>query len=192
MRRNSSASRETKSAWVLALSTLALLTLLRAQPGRAADSGAAAPQTPLSDLTRMLSGNWRCSGHFANGKLITSAESFAPLFAGRWLVEEHVDDPPFPYRARSMWGWDEASHLLTLTIFDNFGGARLFTSGGWQDSALVFDERPLINAPAHQERFIYERLPAGGYSVEYQVLEAAKQWRMGDVLACTGESTAAG
>jgi hypothetical protein len=24
-----------------------------------------------------------------------------------------------------------------------------------------------------------------GYSVEYQVLDASEQWRMGDVLACT-------
>jgi hypothetical protein len=192
MRRSRSASREPGSAWVLGLSSLALLTLLHAQPGRAAESGAAAPETPLSELTRMLSGNWRCSGHFANGKPITSAESFAPLFGGRWLAEEHTDDPPFPYRARALWGWNEASHLLTLTIFDNFGGMRLFTSGGWQDSAWVFDERPLIDAPDRQERFIYKRLPTGGYSVEYQVLDASKQWRMGDVLDCTAASAAAG
>jgi hypothetical protein len=185
MSHNCSARREPNSAPVFALSSLALLTLLHAQPGRAADSGVAAPETPLSELTRMLSGNWRCSGHFANGKPITSVESFAPLLGGLWLAEEHTDDPPFPYQARSMWGWDEGSHLLILTIFDNFGGVRLFTSGGWQDSTLVFDEKSLINTPARQERFIYKRLPTSGYSVEYQVLEASEQWRMGDVLACT-------
>jgi hypothetical protein len=173
------------------LTSVVLLLALHARADTVANGSASSADSPLSGLAAILNGSWRCSGHFANGKKITSTEWFASLFSGRWLTQEHVDDLPFTYQAHSVWGWNGGLHVLTLTIYDNFGGSRLFTSSGWQDSALVFDERPLVGVAARQERFIYKLLPARGYSVEYQVLDESHAWKMADLLTCTRSPAAA-
>jgi hypothetical protein len=148
---------------------------------------AAADTTPvnpvLNGLISHLSGSWKCSGHFANGKAISSSEVFAPVLGGRWLAEDHTDDPPFSYLAHALWGFDDAQNRLTLTVFDNFGGLRLFTSAGEVAAAYTFQTTPLLFAPARQERFVY-RLTNSGYAVEYQVLDATGIWKMGDALDC--------
>jgi hypothetical protein len=151
----------------------------------AAAARANPPAPPLADLTRLLQGQWRCQGRFADGRTIQSSETFAPLLDGAWLLEQHEDAAPFTYRAQSLWGYDTGQQVLTLTIFDNFGGQRLFTSPGWREGLLTFEERALLGPPPRQERFRYRTLPAGaGYGVEYQVLAKTGQWRMGDTLEC--------
>ena len=144
-----------------------------------------APAVPLTQLAQQFTGHWACGGHFSNGKLITSGESFAPILGTRFLAQEHSDNPPFAYNAHSLWGYDPTQHLFTLSIYDNFGGQRLFTSSGWQDAALTFETHALLAPVTRQERFIYKSLTSGaGYSVEYQVLDKAGTWKMGDVLEC--------
>jgi hypothetical protein len=151
------------------------------------DARAAAPtepESPTATLAELFAGAWNCSGHFENGKVITSSESFSPILGGQWLAEEHVDNPPFRYAAHALWGWNKEAQLFTLTVYDNFGGARLFTSRGWLEDALTFEAREFVSPAARQERFIYKRLPARGYSVEYQTLDKSNVWRLGDALAC--------
>jgi len=62
--------------------------------------GTADPGAALADLKKRFNGAFRCNGHFANGRSITSSESFAPLLQGQWLAQEHVDDAPFSYAAQ--------------------------------------------------------------------------------------------
>lgn len=151
---------------------------------------AQADQPPMEKLARLFAGEWRCSGHFANGKAIASSESFAPILKGAWLAQEHRDDPPFGYAAHALWGWDGDQKLYTLTIFDVSGGQRLFTSPGWREDALTFDARPPTAPGSRQERFVYRSRSAGGYQVEYQVLDKTNTWKMGDVLECAAAAAA--
>jgi hypothetical protein len=163
------------AAWVCAWLLLPLL------PAWAED----APSAQLLQLTQQFSGHWACGGHFSNGKLISSAESFAPILGARFLAQEHSDNAPFTYNAHALWGYDQTQHLFTLSIYDNFGGQRLFTSSGWQDAALTFETHALLAPVTRQERFIYKSLTSdAGYSVEYQVLDKSGTWKMGDVLEC--------
>jgi len=162
-------------AWVCALLLLPVL------PAWAHD----APAAQLAQLTQRFSGHWTCDGHFSNGKVISSVEAFAPILGGRFLAQEHSDNPPFAYSAHALWGYDERQHLFTLSIYDNFGGQRLFTSSGWHDAVLTFETHALLAPATRQERFVYGSLASGpGYSVEYQVLDKAGTWKMGDVLEC--------
>jgi hypothetical protein len=138
----------------------------------------------LRTLSRILVGRWSCQGHFADGRSISSTESFEPLPEGRWMLQEHSDDAPFDYRAHSLWGWNDDLRRFTVTIFDNFGGQRLFTSPGWQRDALTLEAQTLLTPPARQERFLYRTLAGGGYSVEYQVLQSSGTWKVGDLLEC--------
>jgi len=162
------------AAWVCAL----LLPVLPAW-------GEDAPAAQLTQLAQQFTGHWACHGHFSNGKLISSGESFAPILGAHLLAQEHSDNPPFAYNAHSLWGYDPTQHLLTLSIYDNFGGQRLFTSSGWQDAVLTFETHALLAPLTRQERFIYKSLAKGaGYSVEYQVLDKTGTWKMGDVLEC--------
>ena len=143
------------------------------------------PESRTAGLAKLFAGAWHCSGRFANDRVITSSESFSPILRGQWLAEEHGDNPPFRYAAHALWGWDKEAQLFTLTVYDNFGGARLFTSKGWLDAALTFEVRELVSPVARRERFIYKMLPARGYSVEYQTLDKSNTWKLGDVLECT-------
>jgi hypothetical protein len=138
----------------------------------------------LATLASVFVGTWSCQGHFANGRAISSSESFAPILDGHWLMQEHSDAAPFNYRAQALWGWSQDLKRFTLTIFDNFGGQRVFTSPGWQQSALTFETQAPRPPPARQERFVYQRLSGAGYSVEYQVLDSSGAWKMGDTLQC--------
>ena len=148
-------------------------------------TAASEPESPTARLAKLFAGAWHCSGRFANGKVITSSESFSPILGGLWLAEEHADNPPFRYAAHALWGWNQEVQLFTLTVYDNFGGARLFTSQGWLDAALTFETSESVSPVARHERFIYKMLPARGYSVEYQTLVKSNAWRLGDVLECT-------
>ena len=74
-------------------------------------------------------------------------------------------------------------------MFDSFGGERLFTSPGWTDSVLTFSPKDLLSGAARPERFLY-RARGRGYCGEYQVLDSAGRWRMGDMLECARQSKA--
>jgi hypothetical protein len=164
-----------RGAWLF-VCALAMSAIVRAEEPAGGDK-------PLAQLTALFDGRFLCNGHFSNGKSISSSESFSSVLGGLWLAEEHIDDPPFGYLARSLWGWNTDGKVFSLTIYDNFGGMRLFTSSGWSNGVLTFDEKTLLAPPARQERFVYKQI-ARGYSVEYDVLDKTRSWKMGDTLDC--------
>jgi hypothetical protein len=77
-----------------------------------------------------------------------------------------------------VWGVAQSNGALTLTIYDNFGGARVFTSADWKGPSITFD------APAaacgRRERFVYLRQAPSAFNFEYQVSTDGRQWRLGD------------
>lgn len=154
-----------------------LATMLALNSAHAADSDFPA-------LVSFFQGHWQCSGHFANGTAISSEEEFEPWLNGVWLHESHDDRPPFTYHAHSVWGIAKPANVLTLTIHDNFGGVRLFTSTHWSGASITFEPQPILAAAGKRERFIYERHPPADFSFEYQTATDAGEWKMGDHVDC--------
>jgi hypothetical protein len=70
----------------------------------------------------------------------------------------------------------------------NFGGLRLFTSGGWVDGKLTFEKSDSLKlglnvaVPLKQERFIFERQDDRSFKMTYQISIDGTDWRMGDYL----------
>jgi hypothetical protein len=142
------------------------------------------PDSDFRHLVGFFQGQWQCAGHFANGAAILSEEAFEPLLGGVWLQEIHSDRPPFSYRAYSVWGVDNKSHELTLTIHDNFGGVRIFTSPDWRPPSITFDTSPILGHAGRKERFVYVQTPPGSFSFEYELETDSGQWKMGDHVDC--------
>ena len=157
-------------------------------PAAHAANGDPAPADAAGIAFRALGayfqGHWQCQGHFANGKAIASEEQFEPWLDGTWLHEVHDDHPPFSYHAHSVWGIAKPGGALTLSIYDNFGGARSFASEDWQGAAITFDAAPAGGTASRRERFVYLRQPPAAFSFEYQVSTDGGQWRMGDHVDC--------
>jgi hypothetical protein len=152
-----------------------LLALLAAAP--AAATTAPAATAPLAYFV----GDWRCAGRFADGRAIRSRESFAPALDGRWLRMRHDDEAPGRYRAVEWWGRDPATGKFVALVFDNGGGVRRYASSGWAGDSLT-----LANTTTHgyRDRFVFHRLDAGAYRVDYAYRDAAGAWRPGDTLRC--------
>ena len=148
-------------------------------------TGVAAAQTPTgpvpvpADLATFFSGDWRGAGHFASGKAIEADVNFALDLDGQWLRYRHTDRAPNRYKALGMWGIDSTSGALTMTVNDNFGGARSFTSSGWADGAVTFTR---VAPATKEERFIFQRLAADRFTMRYEVRTGAEAWRMVDTV----------
>jgi hypothetical protein len=94
----------------------------------------------------------------------------------------HDDRPPNGYHAQSMWGADASTGKWMSMIFDNFGGARRFTSTGWDGHSIVLDGAP----GARRERFTYAVESPSSFRMTYEVSgDAGTTWKLGDSLACT-------
>jgi hypothetical protein len=153
------------------------------------------PPAPLdSALVAAFQGSWHCAGAFANGKKIESDMTFTPDLDRHWLRVVHDDVPPNSYHAQSMWGTDPGTGKLMAVIFDNFGGARRFTSAGWSGRVVRFDIAAMgDSAPSSAarnmnriERFTYTTGTAGTFGMRYEVsADGGQSWRLGDELRCT-------
>ena len=145
------------------------------------------PDGPIrlpDDLVGFLSGEWIGQGEFASGKKIEAEVSFAPDLDRQWLIYRHTDRLPNKYKAVGMWGFENKSRRFMMTVNDNFGGARQFSSDGWASGKVVF-EKILDNvAPASdiRERFTFERQDADTFKMTYETSRDAKTWRLGDYL----------
>jgi hypothetical protein len=142
------------------------------------------PDPQFRSLVEYYQGHWACEGHFANGKAISSEETFEPWLGGSWLHESHDDHPPYSYHAHSVWGVDVQSHELTLTIHDNFGGVRLFVSHDWSGASIRFEPQPILGHSGRAERFTFVRQPPAAFSFEYEVSTADGKWALGDHVDC--------
>jgi hypothetical protein len=159
-------------------------------------SGAQQPAAPApldSTLVAAFQGSWHCAGAFANGRKIESDMVFTADLDRHWLRVVHDDLPPNGYHAQSMWGADASTGKLMSVIFDNFGGARRFRSGGWDGHTIIFDAATLGDASppsaarsTRTERFTYAEDSAGTFRMRYEVSgDSGATWRLGDELRCS-------
>lgn len=147
----------------------------------------AAPQKLPQDVVDYFSGDWSGEGEFASGKKIEADISFRADLDGQWLAYRHTDRPPGKYKAAGMWGFERASKAFVMTLNDSFGGARTFSSAGWQDGKIVFDRA--MDAPAEgpvavrkRERFTFSRETDDRMKMVYEVNADGSQWKMVDYL----------
>lgn len=139
--------------------------------------------TLQSEIVDFFSGEWSGAGAFAfaSGKAIEADVSFDLDLDGRWLRYRHADRLPNRYKALGMWGIDRTRNTLVMTVNDSFGGARTFTSSGWNEGTLMFD-RDANTAPLNEERFIFQRIDNDRFRMSYEVRQGVSPWRMVDAL----------
>jgi hypothetical protein len=138
-------------------------------------------------LAEFFTGDWACTGEFANGKKIEADASFTRELDGKWILYRHTDRPPGPFKALAVWGIDRLSGKTISVMQDNFGNERLFTSEGWKDGAITFTRTALLEPDNGQkvndERFRYERRSSESFKMTYERLVDSK-WKLGDFLVC--------
>jgi hypothetical protein len=150
------------------------------------DAGSTVPvfKSAIAGL-QYFSGTWDCKGVFpSSGKAIESRLTFAPEIEGAWLSLHHDDLPPNKFHALELWGWDAKSSAFTATIFDNFGGARRFSSKGWEDQTFIWNGDIPPNATSPSERFVFRKDSASQFTVNWEV-NRDSSWKVGDTLTCT-------
>lgn len=152
-----------------------------------AKSAPAATQKLPQDVVDYFSGEWSGKGEFASGKKIEADIGFRADLDGQWLAYRHTDRPPGKYKAAGMWGFERASKAFVMTLNDNFGGARTFSSTGWQHGSVVFERDVDASAegPAavrKRERFTFLRETDDRMKMVYEVNADGSHWKMVDYL----------
>ena len=142
--------------------------------------GAAEPQVSIHAMEPLL-GSWRCDGVFpASGKTIASTMRFDVDLGGAAVLKHHDDIAPASYRAVEAWTYDATGKQFNAAIVDNFGGARRFSSSGWEGDTLAWTSAPEVQ-PA--QKFIYVRAADGVLRVDWQVIRGGN-FVVGDTLTC--------
>jgi hypothetical protein len=147
-------------------------------------SGASSLKKELAPLA-YFGGHWTCTGVFpSTGKEIASDLVARVGLDGAWLVLRHDDAPPNRFHATELWGFDQKSQQFVAYIFDNFGGARKFTSPGWADIQWIWSGESSTSGPAASERFVFTRVSAEALTTSYEVKRGSADWAIGDKLTC--------
>ena len=137
-------------------------------------------------LVRYFVGEWKGEGAFANGRRIEATLSFHLSLDSAWLVSDHVDVPPGPYKATGWWGVDAGTGQFVAIVFDNFHGHRSFATRGWAGGRMVLmTESYAPGVGTYFEHFIYERLSDTQFRMSYETSADAVTWRLGDSLVFT-------
>lgn len=135
-------------------------------------------------------GSRRCRGSFLkSGKAISSTETVSSELSGYWLVLRHADDPPFPFNALEMWGYDPKGKHFTAFMYDNFGGMREFNSPGWGGDSFTWTN--VDTSVGKRDRFVFAKQP-GGYRFTYEVSTDGSSWTGVDSLLCVSGSSSPG
>jgi hypothetical protein len=146
----------------------------------------------LQSLSYFL-GQWSCDGEFPSShKPISSRIVFSPELDGSWLSFRWDDNPPSQFHALELWGFDKTAKHFTNSIYDNFGGARIFHSAGWVADELTWGPRDLpANAPVSSERFVIDRKSTKEFVISWEIVpksqaqqQQQQQWVVGDRLTC--------
>lgn len=144
------------------------------------------PSSPLASAMQSLAffeGHWQCAGKFVkSGKPISSTETFTTDLDGHWLAMRHDDQPPYPFHALELWGYDKDAKRFNGYFFDNFSGIRHFTSPGWEGNHLAWTDTASVHGTT--DRFVFERNDIGNYQVTYAVSRNGKDWTAGDAFSC--------
>jgi hypothetical protein len=185
MVKNTKASRISRACRGFAV-TLAFLSAsmpwgIRAQSSADAPPALKAELQPLSYFV----GEWNCEGEFvASKKPIAAHITIAPDLDGSWLSFRWDDKAPNRFHALELWGFDKTAKHFTNFIYDNFGGARLFQSSGWDGDNLTWTGNALASPPAANERFVIERKSPKEFVISYDTRKAQADWATGDRLTC--------
>lgn len=186
-----------KSAIVLALlcATLLVAPRSRAQaqppPQPVTGSSTAAPP-PLKSELQPLAFSWG-SGIATGNSLRQRNRSrrtigIAPDLDGSWLVFRWDDKAPNRFHAVEFWGYNKAAKHFSNFVYDNFGGARLFESKGWDADTLTWSG-DMLSPPSGAEaqlnqRFVLERKSPKEFVISYDTHKPQADWSTMDRLTC--------
>ena len=127
-------------------------------------------------------GAWDCAGHFpSNGKAIASTVRFDREAAVGAIVQRHDDRTPFEYHAMELWVYQPTAATFSSAIADNFGGVREFHSAGWQGDDLTWQSMAGVSPT---QRFVYHRIDAGTFRLDWDVSKDGTRYVVGDTLTC--------
>jgi len=158
-----------------------MLFTIAAVLGGAPPVSAAPLTTPMASLSYFI-GAWACAGVFpSSGKTIASTMRYESDLRGDALLKHHADAPPNSYLALEAWGYDSHAKRFNAVVLDNFGGARRFSSQGWDQKELVWASEPEVQ-PA--QRFVYTRLSERSYRIDWDVSRKDGSFVVGDTLTC--------
>ena len=184
-----------KSAMVMALLSAALFAAPQIQaqtPPQPATGSSSAPAPELKPELQPLAffaGQWDCDGEFvASKKPIQAHISIAPDLDGSWLIFRWDDKAPNRFHAVEFWGYNKTAKHFSNFIYDNFGGARLFESKGWDADTLIWagDMLPAASGAETQinQRFVLERKSAKEFVISYDTRKPQADWSTMDRLSC--------
>jgi hypothetical protein len=169
---------------VFLLACLEPSELFAQQPAEAAVAAGVTLKPEVQSLGGFL-GKWACRGVFpSNGKSIESQIVFAPELEGAWLGVRHDDLPPNRFHALEHWGFDTDEKQFVAFVYDNFGGARKFTSSGWAEDKLIWLGESSKTDPPAVQRFVYKRDTPSQFVVNWEVKKGTADWVVGDTLTC--------
>ena len=140
------------------------------------------------EMSALFQGNFSCKGSFASGKPIEADVSFTPQLDGRWLAYSHADRAPNRYKALGYWGPDGESKKFVMLLVD-VGGARMFSSDGWNAGAITFERMPLPGQLGRKERFRFEKELDVSFKMTYETANGS-DWKLGDSIVCTRTASA--
>jgi hypothetical protein len=165
-----------------------LSALILTSPATRAQSPASDSPVALKAELQPLSffvGQWNCEGEFAASKKPIAAHiAITTDLDGSWLAFRWDDKAPNRFHALEMWGFDKTAKRFTNFIYDNFGGARLFNSAGWEADTLTWTGDMLATPPSLAERFVIERKSSKEFVISYDVRKSQTEWTSGDRLTC--------
>jgi hypothetical protein len=175
------------------IATLAVLlavfvALLIAAPQMNSQTPASSAPSPLKPEMQPLAyflGEWNCEGEFiASKKPIAAHISTTPDLDGAWIAFRWTDQPPSPFHALELFGYDKAGKHFVNFIHDNFGGVRMFNSPGWEAETLTWTGNMLSASAAPSERFVIERKSAKEFVITWETRRPEADWKAGDRLTC--------
>jgi hypothetical protein len=170
------------SLLLLAFAAAGATAQVPANPAPAQQQRKPQPPVPVpADLANFFTGEWSGRGQFASGRPIEADVSFQPELDGQWLQYRHTDRAPNSYRALGMWGIENGTRKLVMTLNDSGGGVRTFTSEGWNDGSVIF-VRTISVDPLREERFVFKRIAEHSFHMAYEVHAGEQPWRMIDQL----------
>ena len=171
--------------WLLLLACSLQTPELFAQQSAGAAASTSVTLKPEAQSLAGFEGKWACRGVFpSNGKSIESQIVFAPELEGAWLGVRHDDLPPNRFHAFELWGFDPAEKQFVAFVYDNFGGARKFTSPGWAEDKLIWLGESSKTDPPTVQRFVYKRDSSSQFVVNWEVKKGSADWVVGDTLTC--------
>ena len=147
-------------------------------------AGAAAEATASGasiQAMQPLLGSWRCDGVFpASGKTIASVMRLEADLGDAIVLKHHDDFAPATYKAVEAWTYDAKSGQFNAVVIDSLGGARRFSSSGWEGDTLTWMSAPDVQ-PA--QKFVYVREQDGTLRVDWQRMREGR-FVVGDTLTC--------